>query len=65
MGLKALGNYLDQFWSHTILVLLCEGPEPPNSMISVFWSPGDSVFMDSNIPNYFNNYKENMDTFQN
>ena len=37
IGLEALGNYSDQFWSNKILVLLCEEPKPPNSMISGFF----------------------------
>ena len=36
IGLKAPWDYSDQFWSHKILVLLCEGLKPPNSMISGF-----------------------------
>ena len=38
IGSKAPGSYLDQLWSNKILVLLCEGPRPPNSMISGFWT---------------------------
>ena len=34
IGLKAPGNYSDQFWYNKISTLSCEGPEPPNSMIS-------------------------------
>ena len=34
IGLKALGNDLDQFWSNKVMVFLCEGPKPAKSMIS-------------------------------
>ena len=34
IGLKAPGDYSDQFWSNNFSILLCEGPKPPNSMIS-------------------------------
>ena len=52
IGLKAPGNYSDQSWSNTISVLLWEGPEPPNSMISVFLSPRNPhIIMDLNILN--------------
>ena len=37
IGLKAPGNDSDQFWSNNFSILLCEGPKPPNSMISWFW----------------------------
>ena len=33
IGFKALGDYLNQFWSNKVSVLLCEGPKPPNCMI--------------------------------
>ena len=46
MGLKAPGNYLDQFWSNKISVLLLERLKPPHSMISGFLNPGEPVFMD-------------------
>ena len=52
IGLKALGDYLDQFWSNKISALLCEGQKPQNSMISGLLSPGEPLFMDSNIPKY-------------
>ena len=39
IGLKAAGNDSDQFGSNKISVLLCEGPKPPNSMISGFVNP--------------------------
>ena len=41
IGLKALENYSDQFWSHKISVLLCEGPKPQNSVISGISAPGN------------------------
>ena len=59
IGLKAPGNYSDQFWSNTILVLLCEGPKPNISMIDGLLTPGEPVFMDINIPKYFKRYKKN------
>ena len=31
IGLKAPGSYSDQFGSNKVSVLLCEGPESPNS----------------------------------
>ncbi len=34
IGFKAPGDYSDQFGSHKISILLCEGPKAPNSMIS-------------------------------
>ena len=34
IGLRAPGNYSDQFWLDKISISLCEGPKPPNSMIS-------------------------------
>ena len=36
IGLKAPGNYCEQIWFNEILILLCEGPKPPNAMISGF-----------------------------
>ena len=39
IGLKAPGNYSDQFWSNETSVLLCEGPKPQNAMISDFLGP--------------------------
>ena len=56
IGLKAPGNCSASFCSNKILVLLCEGPKPQNSMISGFVSP--PLFIDFNIPNYFNKYKK-------
>ena len=40
-GLKAPGNYSASFWYNKIMVLLCEGPKLPNSMISGFSIPGN------------------------
>ena len=36
IGLKAPGNYSDQFRFNEISILLCEGPELQNAMISWF-----------------------------
>ena len=36
IGLKAPRNYTDYFWSNNCSILLCEGPKPPNAMISRF-----------------------------
>ena len=48
MGLKAPGNYLDQFWSNKILVSLVEGPKPPK--FHDFWIFGEiSVLGNSRI----------------
>ena len=58
MGLKAPGNYLDQFGSNQMPVLLSEKSKPPNSMISGFVDPGEPVFMDFNIPKYLKTYKK-------
>ena len=63
MGLKAPGNYLDQFWSNKMSALLCEGPKPPNAMISGLLSPWEPLFQDLNIHNYFKKYKKVMETF--
>ena len=65
IGVKAPGNYLDQFGSNRISVLLCERPKPPNFMIPGFLDPGEPLSMDLNIPNYFNKSKKNMETFSN
>ena len=54
---------MDQFWSNKILVLLCEGPKPHNSMISEFVTPWGPLFIDFNIPKCFNEYKTIMETF--
>ena len=62
-SLKAPENYSASFWSHTISVLLCEGPKPNISMISGFLSRGEPLYMDLNIPKYFKTYKRNMGTF--
>ena len=58
IGLKAPGISSDQFWFNKILVLLCERPKPTIVMISGCLSPGESLFMDLNIPTYFNHYKK-------
>ena len=63
IGLKAPGNCSGSFWSNEISVLLCEGPKPPNSMISNFLSPGEPLFIDLDIPNYLNEHKKIMETF--
>ena len=52
--MKAPGNYLDQIWSNKISVLLCEEPKPNISMISGFLRPGEPLFIEFIIPNYFN-----------
>ena len=44
MCLKAPRNYLDQFWSNKILVVLLEVPKPPNSMTSGFVAPGTLIY---------------------
>ena len=64
IGSKAPGNYLDQFWSNKVLVLLCEGPESPNSMISGFLNPGEPLFMDLHRENTSKIYKLIMETFK-
>ena len=46
IGLKVLGDYLNQFWSNKILVLLCEGPKLNASRISGVLNPWDPLFMD-------------------
>ena len=62
IGLKAPGNYSDQFCFHKILILLCEGPKPNISMISGFLTFGKTVFMDLDIPKYFKLYNKMMET---
>ena len=57
VGLKASGNYSDQFRSNKMSVSFCEGPKLPNSMISGFVSPWEPLFIDLNIPKYFAKYK--------
>ena len=58
IGLKAPGNYCDQFWSKKFLVLLCGGSKPNISMISGIFNPWDHSFTDLNIPNYFENTRK-------
>ena len=48
---------MDQFWFNKMLVLSCEGPKPPNSMISGCLIPGELLFLDLIIPKYLNRYK--------
>ena len=62
IGLKVPGNYCDQFWFNKILVLLCEGPKPLISVISVFLTPGGPLFMELNILKYFHKYEKHMET---
>ena len=62
-GLKALGNFSDQFGSHKIPILLGEGPKPNISRIPGYFNPWSPVFMDINIPDYFKTYKKNMGMF--
>ena len=65
ISLKAPGNYLDRFWSNKIAVLLLERPTPNMFMISGFLTPGGPLFMDLDIPNYFNKYKKKWKHFRN
>ena len=66
MGLKAPGNYLDQFWSDKILVLLCEGPKPQKSMISGFVEPlGTLIYGFRYTKRLINNIREIMETCSN
>ena len=58
IGLKAPGNYSDQFWSNKIVVLLCVEPKPNISMTSGFVRSWEPVFMDLNIPKYYNETKK-------
>ena len=58
MGLKAPGNYLEQFWSNQILASLLERLKPPNSMNSGFLTPGKPLFIDFIISNYFKTCKK-------
>ena len=53
IGLKALGDYSNQFWSNKFSILLLETPKPNMFMISVFLGPWKALFMDLNIPKYF------------
>ena len=61
--LKAPGNYSASFWSNKISVLLLERPKSPNSMMSGFLSPGEHLFMDFNIPKYYNKMRRIVDAF--
>ena len=55
---------MDKFWFDKMSVLLCEGPKPPNSMISGFLNPSGPLLIDLNLPNYLTKYmSENMETF--
>ena len=58
IGLKAPGNYLDQFWFNIIPMLLCEGPKPNMFMISGLLNPREPLFMLFNMPNYFKNLRK-------
>ena len=42
-GLKAPGNYDDQFWSNKVSVLLLERPKSQNPMISGLLDPWDPL----------------------
>ena len=63
IGLKALGDYLDQFSSNKVSVLWFGGQKPNIFMISGFVDPWDPLFLDFNIPNDFKKYKKIMETF--
>ena len=43
---KSSGIYSASFWSNKMWVLLCEEPQPQNSMISGFLDPWDPLFID-------------------
>ena len=58
IGLKAPGNYLDQFWSNKVLVLLCEEPKPTSFVLSGCLDHWEPLFMDSNMPDYFQNIRK-------
>ena len=57
IGLKAPGNYLDQFGSNKISVSLCEGPKPVNSWMYGFLDPWEPLFIDLNIPSDLTNIR--------
>ena len=63
IGLKALGNFSDPFWSNKMTALLWEVPKPHNSMIYGFLDLWEPAFIDLNIPKYFKHIK-NMGTFR-
>ena len=66
ISLKAPGNHSDQFWFNKIPILLCEGPKPPNYMISGFLDPWEPLSMDLNIPKlFFGNIRKLWIQFQN
>ena len=50
VGLKARGDYLDQFWFNKISVLLFERPKPPKFIISGFLSPRELSFVEFSAP---------------
>ncbi len=63
MGLKAPGDYSDQFWSNKMSVLLCEVPKPNIFMISGFLNPWSPLFMEVNIQKILQTNKKHMDAF--
>ena len=64
IGLKAPGNYSDQFGFNKISILSCEGPKPNISMIDGCLSPGEPLIMDLNIPKYTKNTRNYGNTFE-
>ena len=67
IGLKYLGNSLNQCGSNKMSVLLCEGPKPNISMISGFVSPGEPLFMSYGLKytKILQKYKESLEKFPN
>ena len=63
-GLKAPGNYSHQFWSNKCSILLLERPKPQNFMISGLLSPGETLFIDLNMPNYFKHVRKHGNYFE-
>ena len=52
IGLKAPGDYSDQFWSNKFTILSLEKPEPNIFMISGFSGPLATRIYGFNMPKY-------------
>ena len=63
-GLKAPGNYSDQFWSNKMLVFLWEGAKPDISMNYGLLDPWEPLSIDLDIPKYFKKYKKYGNLFE-
>ena len=59
IGLKAPGNYSASFRSNNFRFAYVRDQKTNIVMISGFVDPGQPLFMDLNIPNYFKTYTRN------